>query len=321
MSLTNNNRHRQAREEKLQVVDVFGFGHCCIDYLSVLDPFPEKGKKGDIVESVVIGGGPVPTALLTFGKLGGTARFCGKIGADHDGQVVLEGLRSGGVDVSPMIIDQAATTARAFIWIDPHDASRTIALDLTRLSWPTADELDDDLLRACRIFLCDGRATEACLKGLRLARKLGVRTVLDVGAARPRFEEILELTDYAIVSRDLADTFSPGAGPDDLAKLLVRSGAGSAIVTIGRKGAVWFDGSTGGHVPGFEVDAVDTTGAGDVFHGAFIYGISRDWDIERSITFGNGAAALSCRRLSGQMGIPCLEEVEDLVASDQNYGQ
>ena len=294
-------------------VDVFGFGHCCIDYLAVLDPFPEKGKKGDVVESLVIGGGPVPTAILTTVKFGLKAGFCGKVGADADGRTVIKGLKAGGVNVSSMVVDENARTARAYIWIDQHDGSRTVALDRTRFEWLTAAELNLDLVRNCRVFLCDGRAVEACLEGLKVARECGVITIFDAGAARPRFEELIRLVDYAIVSADLADTLAPGADPQELARLLVDQGAGTAIVTSGAKGAAWCRGVESGCMAGFRTKVYDTTGAGDVFHGAFIYGLLQGWQLEPAIRFANAAAALACRKLSGQGSIPQLGEVEKLV--------
>ena len=294
-------------------LDVFGFGHCCMDYLALVDPFPEKGRKGDVAQSIVIGGGPVPTALLTLAKFGCRTGFSGKVGDDNDGRGVVEGLKAGGVDVSRMIIDPSAVTARAFIWVDPRDASRTVALDKTNISLPAADDLDEDMIASSRVFLCDGRAADACLKGMAAARKHGVLTVLDAGAVRHRFQEMLGLTDFAVVSSDLADTLSPEASPAELARLLVGMGAGTAIVTVGENGALWSDGGAEGYAPGFSVEAVDTTGAGDVFHGAFIYGILNGWELERSIIFANAAAALSCRRLSGRLGIPQLSEVESLL--------
>jgi len=301
-------------------VDVFGFGHCCIDYLAVLDSFPEKGKKGDVVESLVIGGGPVPTAILTTVRFGLKSGFCGKVGADDDGRIVIEGLKAGGVDVSSMVVNDKANTARAYIWIDPHEGSRTVALDRTKLEWLTAPELNLDLVRNCRVFLCDGRAVEACLDGLKVARECGVITVFDTGAARPRFEEMMTLVDYAIVSADLADTLAPGLNPERLAQLLVDMGAGTAIITNGAEGAAWCRRDESGCVAGFKAEVYDTTGAGDVFHGAFIYGLLQTWQLEPVIRFANAAAALSCRKLSGQGSIPQLSEVEKLVAEGAGWG-
>lgn len=281
----------------------------------MLDPYPDKGKKGEVVESLIIGGGPVPTALLTVVKFGFTARFCGKVGDDQDGRFVCEGLKEGGVDVSPMLIDKDTTTARAHIWIDARDGSRTVALDRSKLTWHTAAQLNPELPRLCRVFLCDGRASEATLKGIKLAKEAGVVTVLDTGSVRARLLEMLELVDFAVVSADLADTLSPGAPPDEIAQKLVHMGAGAAVVTCGKSGAVYFDGTICRTVPGFEVDVVDTTGAGDVFHGALVFCLLNSWDLARSVSFANAAAALSCRKLSGKAGIPRLDEVETLLKS------
>jgi len=294
-------------------IDLFGFGHCCADYLALLSPFPEKGKKGDVVQSLIVGGGPVPTACQTIAKWGKLVRFVGKVGDDPDGRMVALGLEEEGVDVSGMLVDPDVKTARAYIWIDPSDGSRTVALDASRFRFPDESELDVRLPTACKVFLADGRAVEATIKALHLARQAGVLTILDAGAARPRFREMLALTDYAVVSRDVADTFALGASPEQLARLLVEAGSKVAVVTIGERGAIYYGAEGEGFVPGIEItNVVDTTGAGDVFHGGFIYGLLEGWDIERRIRFANIAAALSTRKLSGRFGIPMRSEVEAL---------
>lgn len=259
-------------------------------------------------------------------KFGLSARFTGSIGDDDDGRVVLETLRSSGVDERFMIIKDSIKTARAYIWIDSFErGSRTVALDLTRFKFPDAGELDGRLPTSCRFFLVDGRAGDATIEGLKGARRSGVVTILDAGAVRRRFDEMLPMVDFAIVSRDLADTFCPGAQPLELASRLREAGAGVAVVTSGESGAYWMNSQGSGFVKGFEVSrVVDTTGAGDVFHGAFIYGLARlvakdcireelvnlaEGEMNRVVHFANVAAALSTRELSGVGGIPELWEV------------
>jgi len=295
-------------------VDLFGFGHCCADYLAVLRPFPEKGKKGDVIQSLIVGGGPVPTACQCVSKWGKSVRFVGKVGDDSDGRMVVQGLIEEGIEASGMLIDPTVTTARAYIWIDPLDGSRTVALDASRFHFPGEDELDVSLPAACRIFLADGRAADATIKSMKIARESGATTILDAGAARPRFREMLALTDYAIVSRDVADTFAPGATPEELARLLVEAGVKVAVVTIGERGAIYRGSEGVGLVAGFEVSEVfDTTGAGDVFHGGFVYGLLEGWPIERRLRFASAAAALSTKKLSGRFSIPSLGEVEEFL--------
>jgi ribokinase len=294
--------------------DLLGFGHCCADYLAVLDPFPPKGMKGDVVESVIVGGGPVPTACQTVAKFGLSARFIGKVGDDFDGRVVLQGLTEAGVDGSFMLIDPEVKTARAYIWIDRADGSRTVALDTVGSQFPREEEFDLRLISRCRFLLIDGRPVEADIAGLHEAKRLGVTTMLDAGATRPRIEEMLPMLDYAVVSHSFADTYAPGAGPKELVDRLIEAGAGTAIVTDGEKGAWWSSGSRSGLVPGFHVTpVVDTTGAGDVFHGGLIYGLLKGWELEEAIRMGNAAAALSVRKLSGRGGIPELKEARRLM--------
>ena len=299
------------------MVDLFGFGHCCADYLSILKPFPIKGKKGDIIQSLTIGGGPVPTACQMVASLGKSARFVGKVGADADGRLVIDGLQASGVECSGMLIDPSVKTARANIWIDAEDGSRTVALDLTNFGFPSESELDLRLTTDCRLFLVDGRAVEATLAGLREAKRMGVTTMLDAGAVRPMMTKMLPLLDYAVVSSDFADTFSPGLDAKQLALRLVESGVEHAIVTDGETGAYWHSANSNCFVEGFPVAGViDTTGAGDIFHGGLIYGILEGWDIEPSMRFANAAAALSTRKLSGRMGISKLDEIEELLGNN-----
>ncbi len=295
--------------------DVFGFGHCCIDYLLVLDPYPDKGKKGEVVESLIIGGGPIPTALQCLARFGKTTRFCGKVGDDPDGRQIIAELTSSGVDCDLMIVDPEVKTARAYISIDPHSGIRTVALDVRRFNWIRSEQFDPKLAADCRIFFTDGRAFEASLQGLKTAREAGVTTVFDSGSVRPGFYQMLPFIDYVVVSRDLAETFRPGVSPRLLAQMLVEKGAGCGIVTDGENGAYSFDSKQERHHPGYHVEVYDSTGAGDVFHGAFIYGLLEEWEFERAIDFANAAAALSCRKLSGRKGIPSLDDVSRFISN------
>jgi len=298
--------------------DLFGFGHCCADYLSLLKPYPAKGKKGDVVESLTIGGGPVPTACQMVASLGKRVSFCGKVGNDTDGALVLDGLRESNVDSTRMIIDPAVKTARASIWIDPEDGARTVALDTFRFQFPNEVEFDRDWVKECRFFLVDGRAAEATVAALKEARRLGVPTMLDAGAVRPSMSLMIPLLDYTVVSSDFADTYAPGASAPELANLLLGAGTGLAVVTVGERVAYWQSGNEGGFVEGFSVtDVIDTTGAGDIFHGGLIYGILEGWDIRRSIRFANAAAALSTRRLSGRLSIPERREIDAMLKEVQ----
>ncbi len=278
-----------------------------------------------VIESCITSGGPVPTALRVVTRFGGTAMFCGKVGDDEEGRQIIRELDDDKVDTRQIVVDKQATTSHADIWIDPTDGSRTIALNTPENPWITAEQFTADSIRDCRVFFTDGRAIEASMLGLKTARKAGISTVFDAGSSRPGLYEMLPLIDYAIVSQDLGEhldlgklslanhNISNSAIPLALANHLINSGAKTVIVTLGERGALWHDGNNKYVYPTFPIDAFDTTGAGDVFHGAFIHGLLQNWEVSRIITFANAAAALSCRRLSGSGGIPTLGEVEKLL--------
>ncbi len=292
---------------------VFGLGHCCLDNICVLDPYPAKGKKGDVIRSLNVCGGPVPTALATLSKFGISTGFCGTIGDDPEGKTVLNNLSEFNVDVSRVVVDSNIRTAKANIWIDPANGERTVALDRTRHSWLTSGRVDFDFIKSCKAFISDARATAPNIEALKIAKANSVITILDIGADRDRLIEILPLIDYAIVSQDLQETFLPGSSPAELAENLLGHGVATAIVTLGAEGALWRNALASGVESGFDVGAIDTTGAGDIFHGAFIYGLLEGWNLQKNILHANAAAALACTKLSGMGGIPSLNEVSTLL--------
>ncbi len=236
------------------------------------------------------------------------------------------------IDCTPVIKDSSVKTPRAYIWIDTNDGSRTVALDITGYIWINPGQIKDDLFRRCSVILVDGRAKEATLAALNIARSAKVITVFDCGANRQGLLKMLPMVDFFLASVDLADTFYVENGilertstdnkekggeiprADSLAKCLITLGVNIAVVTIGKRGAVWADRSGGGITPSIEVKVIDSTGAGDVFHGGFIHGILKNWGLTKSIYFANVAAALSCRKVSGIGGIPEISEVEKYLS-------
>ncbi|MFC2150399.1 carbohydrate kinase family protein [Calditrichota bacterium] len=292
-----------------RIVDVFGLGHCCVDHLCLFDIYPEKGKKGDVSISVTAAGGPVPTALTMLASYGVSTAFAGIVGDDANGKLILQHLEEAGVDVSACKVDPHIHTPTANIWIDSVDGSRTIALDTTGHRWLKPDEFDLAQVELSKIFLSDCRATELNLQALQRARAHNIPTVIDVGSFRERFAEMLPFVDYAVVSQDLSDLYSDDTSPESLADWLLKQGAACAIVTCGAAGALLKNGHDSEMVPGFKVDAIDTTGAGDLFHGAFVYQLLRDKQLVEVIRFANAVSALACTRLSGVGGILDVEDI------------
>jgi sulfofructose kinase len=293
-----------------KIWDCIGIGLCALDFLNVLPHYPESNEKINIQESRIQGGGPVPTAIYALARYGWKTAFIGVVGQDWGGDIILQGLQQGGVEVSRAIRDADSRTAHAFIWVDKKNGNRTVALDRTNIRDLKSCEIPLDWIKSSRILLCDGRETEACLCALNAARTAGTITVFDASSKRDCMEEILSLIDYPIVSKDF---LSSALDTSDFAKgldKLLKFGAKNAVVTIGEYGCLWKTSSgESGIEPSYMVDVVDTTGAGDLFHAGFIHGLLSNWDIDRCCQFGCAAAALKCKALGGQPGVVSLEEV------------
>jgi sulfofructose kinase len=294
--------------------DVVGLGYTALDYLGIVPRFPEENRKLELVRFKVGGGGPTATALVTVRRLGLSACFLGKVGDDALGSQMLAELEVEGVDVSPVIIERGATSQFAFIMVDEGTAARTILWTRGSVSRIRPEEVDRGLVTSGRILLVDTLEPEAAAVAAEEARARGVPVVIDAGTVRDGVLDILPFCDYIVASEIFAEQISGGKDLETSLKEIYSFGPKAAVVTLGERGCAAFDGNATVEVDGFDVEAVDTTGAGDVFHGAFLYSVIQCWDIYRACLFSNAVAALKCRCLGGREGIPTLAEAIAFIA-------
>ena len=251
------------------------------------------------------GGGPVPTALVAIARLGGKTALIGKIGNDHEGQLIREELESEGVDTDCLLVDKRGRSLQAFVWVDRKSGKRTVVLNNTKSSEIKPEQIKANLLRKAKYALLDGRDLEANLRACRLAREYGCEIVIDVGSYRPEVKPLLPFTDYLVIGEEFSFKFTGIEKPERaLVELYRKYKPRAVVITLGEKRAI---GTTDGSVfkqSGFKVQVVDTTGAGDVFHGAFIYGLTRQWEVPKAVEFACACAAMKCTALGGRTGIP-----------------
>jgi sulfofructose kinase len=292
-----------------------GFGVCPIDYLCTLKSYPDLDDKIEALESDVQGGGPVPTAMVTLSKLGKRAAFVGRIGDDQEGLFVKNQLEKEGVNTDYLIIDPKMKTPKAFIWVDKKTGKRTVVLDQPELKKTKPSELGFlDKLKIKYLHL-DARDININIFLAEWAKKIGAEVILDMGSLRENLKRLLPLVDYLVVSRRFALGYTKLPDPLKACRKLLTEGFKAVVITLGEKGAV---GGARGNVfrmPGYKIKVVDTTGAGDVFHGAFIYGLLENWELKKIIKFSNACAALKCTELGGRAGIPTLNQVKNFLKS------
>jgi len=293
--------------------DCVGLGVNAIDYLCLLDHYPGLDDKVDAVSSSVQGGGPVPTAMATLAKLGAKSCYAGKVGKDAEGEFVKAQLEKEGVATRLMVADKRTKTSRAFVWVDKRSGKRTVVLDRDRNN--RMDKKDMAFIDSTftKFVHLDAREPEINILVARWAKKLGAEVCLDVGSLREGVDRVLPHADHLIVSQRFACGFTGKLDPAAACRELMQRRFKTVVVTVGEEGCLCGRGGRLFHSPGFRVKVVDTTGAGDVFHGAFIYGLLQKWSLKRIAEFANACAALKCRKLGGRAGIPTLTEVRDFM--------
>ena len=295
--------------------DVVGLGLNAMDYITVLPRFPEPRSKVPIQEVRLEPGGQVATALATCCRLGLTGSYIGSVGSDHLGTIQMESLRQEGIDTSLVRSVAGATSQLAFALVEAGVGERTILWhrDAKLIFPPSA--LTRNMVTAGRILHLDGRDSGAALQAAQWAREAGIPIVIDIDQIYdPTTHELLARVDYLIAAEDFATDLT-GHDDEELAvkELAARFPQAITGITLGMRGAIFLDGDHILRSPAFDVTVRDTTGAGDVFHGAFIYGVLKGWPLPETIRFANATAAMKCRELGARTGIPRFGEVEEFL--------
>ncbi len=296
--------------------DVVGLGQCCIDYLGVVGQYPDINEKSEISDLTVQGGGPVATAMVTLTRLGARTAFVGKISDDYFGDSIKESLTSEFVNIDNIIVEKDKRSQFAFITIEKETGKRTIFWSKATVTPLGPDEVNRNLISTAKILLLDGLMKEGSMEAAKHARDAGVTVVIDAGSMREGSLELVKMSDYFIASEDFARQHYNGNNPKAAATDLLGLGAETVIVTLGEKGSISVSKKSYLYQPAFKVEAVDTTGCGDVFHGAFIFGLLQRWDLNKIMRFASATAALKCRKVGGRTAIPDLREVEEFLEED-----
>ncbi len=290
-----------------KTVDCLGLGIAPADILMGVESFPKPGLKIDAVNHAVQGGGPVPTAMVTLARLGMNPSLLAVVGDDVFGKFVVHELNKENVDTS-LIIEKKQSTAVASGWFEKDTGRRTIVLELN-IVLNASDIKLTDLPRARSVHL-DGRYMPACMKLARWARKSNIPVLLDVGSLRNDVSELLPLVDHLVCADAFAFPFTKTKTPKKAIEKIRQLCKGTIVVTVGTKGSVGFsesDGFVTQHA--YKVETVDTTGAGDVYHGAYIFGLLNNYNLKERMRFGSAVAAIKCTQPGGRLGIPTLNKV------------
>jgi len=255
--------------------------------------------------------------MLACAQLGLRAAYVGSVGDDAAADTVLAPLIRAGVDVRGVKRVAKAPTRSATVLVDARTGERTIlGYRDPRLALTPADLEREPIERAGCLHL-DAVDLEASSFAAELARRAGVPVLLDADSAAPGLEKLLAQVDFPIVSRGLAEAMGGRGGLRAALGELCALGARLAVVTLGEYGALARLGDRVIESPAFRVDVRDTTGAGDVFHAAFAWGLLEGLGPEPILRTANAAAAMSCRSLGAQGGLPSRDELAAFLRAQQ----
>jgi sugar/nucleoside kinase (ribokinase family) len=289
--------------------EVVGMGLNSVDFLCMVPEFPTLNSKMEMLQFSKQGGGQVATAMVALSRWGVKAKYIGKVGGDELGQFSLRSIRQEGVDVSSVIIEPNATNQFATIMVDRSTGDRTILWNRDDRLMYREGELREEEICSGKLLHLDGHDIHAAIQSANWAKGEGIPTVVDLDKVEPLTPELIKRIDFVITSSRFPTLFT---GISDREKALVqmqRQAPGFLCATLGHEGAIALVDGEILYVKGFEVNAIDTTGAGDVFHAGFIYGLFQNWEVREILRFANGVAALKCGELGGRKGIPTLEEI------------
>ncbi len=299
--------------------DVVGMGLNAVDHLCVLPRFPRYEEKLRMEEFKRSGGGQVASAMVACARWGLKAKYIGKVGGGDLGAFSLATLRGAGVDVADVSVVEGAPNQFAFILIDKTTGERTIIWTRDDRLKMLPEEVPKAGVTAGRFLHLDGHDAPAAALAAAEARRLGVEVVMDAETVKEGTAGIVANADYVVASSEFPGRFTGRADRLEALREIMERGAACAVSTLGRKGSVCLYRDRRIVTPGFKVDCVDTTGAGDVFHAAFIYGLVAEWDMERILEFANAAAALNCTEIGARAGIKPLEEIFALMETGDRW--
>ncbi|HUU13082.1 MAG TPA: PfkB family carbohydrate kinase [Terriglobia bacterium] len=295
-------------------IDVVGLGLNATDTVIIVREFPALGGKERVVSVSRQAGGQVATALVTCRRLGLRARYIGKVGDDEGGRYQLASLKREGLDVRFTSMARNTPNQLAYIIVDQATGERTVFWDRDRRLAVRASELTPQILKGANVLHLDGCDVEACTLAARWARQAGIPVVADLDTVYKKVERLFPYIDYLVASANFLPAVTGNNDPFRVLEFMAREyGIRAPGMTLGRDGALVYWQGKFCYSPGFVVETLDTTGAGDIFHGAFIYGLVQGWEMHRILDFSNAMAGLNCTKLGARGGIASRAEAERLV--------
>src|ERR1700730_13631579 len=294
--------------------DVVGVGLNATDTLLLVPHFPAYAGKAPFQEEIVSPGGQVASAMVTCASLGLKTKYIGTVGDDERGRIQLESLRHSGIDLEHVQIRPGCANQSAYIIIDRATGERTVLWRRDDCLRILPSEIAPEQITCARLLHIDGHDTAAVERAARIARGAGIPVTVDVDTIYHGFDRVLPHVDYLIASSEFPVQWTNERDPfRALETIQDEFHIPVAAMTLGAHGSLALEDGRFIYSPAFVVNCADTTGAGDVFHGAFCYAVLQNMPLRESLEFSNAMAALNCTRIGARGGIASVAEAKALI--------
>jgi sulfofructose kinase len=295
--------------------DVVGVGLNATDTLLIVPHFPAYAGKVPFEREILSPGGQVASAMVACARLGLRVKYIGTVGDDIRGRVQMESLQSSGINLDDVQVIPNCGNQSAYIIIDRSTGERTVLWSRPECLRLNPQAIGPEQIACARLLHIDGHDTPAVAHAAAIARSRGIPVTVDVDTIYHGFDKVLPNVDYLITSSEFPAQWTNERDPFKALEMIQEEyGMPVAAMTLGAHGALARSEGRFVYSPAFVVNCLDTTGAGDVFHGAFCYAVLQGMSMSDALDFSNAMAALNCTALGARGGIRGIEEVRSLMA-------
>jgi sugar/nucleoside kinase (ribokinase family) len=294
-------------------IDIIGIENPIMDFNILLDKMPDAGGFASLKEYSWQGGGNVGSALVAAARLGAKCGVVGIVGDDGYGQFCIDDFRRHNIDTSHLIKDAGNKTSFVICLAEISTKGRSFIAKPGTRRQPTITELDKDYLSTTK-YIHLGPMGQPQVQAAVWAKEMGITVVDDAGYFNSDTDAHTDLIDVFVGSEHYYKGLFNDNHYENNCKSIQKRGPRIVVFTLGAKGCVGIDGDQYFTVPAFNnISIVDTTGAGDVFHGAFIFGLLQGWDLKKTSLFSSAVSAIKCTRLGGRAAIPDYNTVQKFI--------
>ncbi len=296
------------------MTDIVGIGANVYDTLITLSSYPKEDTKMRAKSVKVSGGGPCATGLVAASKLGAKTAFIGQSSNDGASAFLLDDFKNYGVSTEYVNQVTGYNAFSSYIWLSEDTVSRTCVFDKGNIPPVVLEDNQKKAICDAKILMVDGNEMQAAIEGAKIANQNGTDVLYDAGGLYDGVEKLLPLADILIPSEEFALAHTGAKNTEDAAKILFTKYSPKVVViTQGKKGGIICDGKEVKEYPAFEVNAIDSNGSGDVFHGAFAFCLTLGYDYYKSCIFSSAVSALKCTKLGAREGVPTFNETVEFL--------